>query len=180
MLLSAGVTLVPLLATVIISFSEPGAWQEVLTDAGAHLLRSELGGVSIIGGLFPRLLPAQRGAMDLDALAAALRPEFTPDKPATALVWMETTHNDAGAAVLPLHHMQAVGEAARRRGVPTHVDGARFLNAAVALGANPADLAATLYTALGIDPERKFLSPDGRPIRLVENGTPPRELVGGL
>ncbi|WP_406673645.1 ABC transporter permease subunit [Nonomuraea sp. N2-4H] len=34
-LLSAGVTLVPLLATVIISFSEPGAWQEVLTDAGA-------------------------------------------------------------------------------------------------------------------------------------------------
>jgi uncharacterized protein (DUF1501 family) len=41
----------------------------------------------------------------------------------------------------------------------------------------PADLAATLYLALGIDPETKFISPDGRPIRLVDNGNPPRELL---
>jgi hypothetical protein len=44
----------------------------------------------------------------------------------------------------------------------------------------PADIAATLYLALGIDPELKFESPDGRPIRLVDNGKPPRELLGGL
>jgi hypothetical protein len=40
----------------------------------------------------------------------------------------------------------------------------------------PADLAATLYTALGIDPNYQFETPDGRPIRLVENGKMPREL----
>jgi len=34
--------------------------------------------------------------------------------------------------------------------------------------------------ALGIDPEMKFDSPDGRPLRLVDNGKPPRELVAGL
>ncbi len=34
----------------------------------------------------------------------------------------------------------------------------------------PADLAATLYTALGIDPNHQFETPDGRPVRLVENG----------
>jgi hypothetical protein len=44
----------------------------------------------------------------------------------------------------------------------------------------PADLAATLYLALGIDPEHKFDSPDGRPIRIVDNGKPPRELIGGF
>jgi hypothetical protein len=44
----------------------------------------------------------------------------------------------------------------------------------------PADLAATLYLALGIDPELKFESPDGRPIRLVDGGKPPRELIAGL
>jgi hypothetical protein len=44
----------------------------------------------------------------------------------------------------------------------------------------PADLAATLYLALGIDPETRFLSPDGRPIRLVDYGKPPRELVANL
>jgi hypothetical protein len=40
----------------------------------------------------------------------------------------------------------------------------------------PADLAATLYTALGIDPNHQFETPDGRPIRLVDNGKVPREL----
>lgn len=116
---------------------------EVLIDGGAHLLRSELGGVSMLGGLFPRILPARRGAMDLDALRAALLPDFQPAKLPSALVWMETTHNDAGGAVLPLAHMHAVGAAARAVGVPTHIDGARFFNAAAALGASPAALAAT-------------------------------------
>jgi hypothetical protein len=41
----------------------------------------------------------------------------------------------------------------------------------------PADLAAVLYLKLGIDPEHKFQAPDGRPIRLVDNPQPPRELL---
>jgi hypothetical protein len=41
----------------------------------------------------------------------------------------------------------------------------------------PADLAAALYLALGIDPDRHFESPDGRPIRLVTDGRAPAELV---
>jgi hypothetical protein len=40
----------------------------------------------------------------------------------------------------------------------------------------PADLAATIYTRLGIDPAFQFLTPDGRPIRLVDNGKVPPEL----
>ena len=40
----------------------------------------------------------------------------------------------------------------------------------------PADLAATLYTALGIDPNYQFETPDGRPIRLVDDGKVPPEL----
>lgn len=44
----------------------------------------------------------------------------------------------------------------------------------------PADLAATLYSALGIDPEQKFEAPDGRPIRLVDYGRPLKELVTTL
>src|SRR5262249_60732074 len=41
----------------------------------------------------------------------------------------------------------------------------------------PADLAAVIYRKLGIDPERKFEAPDGRPIRLVDGAQPPPELV---
>ena len=42
----------------------------------------------------------------------------------------------------------------------------------------PSDLAATLYSALGIDPNYQFETPDGRPIRLVDGGRPLPELVG--
>ena len=41
----------------------------------------------------------------------------------------------------------------------------------------PADLAATIYTALGIDPTSQFETPDGQPIRLVDKGTAIREVL---
>ena len=41
----------------------------------------------------------------------------------------------------------------------------------------PNDLASVLYHKLGIDPETKFDAPDGRPIRIVEEYNPPRELI---
>ncbi len=41
----------------------------------------------------------------------------------------------------------------------------------------PADLAATVYTALGIDPNYQFDTPDGRPVRLVDGGKVLPELL---
>jgi hypothetical protein len=41
----------------------------------------------------------------------------------------------------------------------------------------PADLASVLFQRLGIDPEMKFEAPDGRPIRLVDLASPPKELL---
>ena len=42
----------------------------------------------------------------------------------------------------------------------------------------PADLAATIYSKLGIDPARQFETPDGQPIRLVDKGEAIREVMG--
>jgi uncharacterized protein (DUF1501 family) len=41
----------------------------------------------------------------------------------------------------------------------------------------PADLAATIYTALGIDLNVRFETPDGQPIRLVDKGQALPELL---
>jgi hypothetical protein len=41
----------------------------------------------------------------------------------------------------------------------------------------PADLAATIFTVLGIDPNRQFQTPDGQPIRLVDKGQAIREIL---
>ena len=40
------------------------------------------------------------------------------------------------------------------------------------------DLLATIYTALGLDPGREFTTPDGRPVRRLDGGSPMRELLG--
>jgi len=105
---------------------------EVLLEAGAHILNSELGGITSLAGAFYRPIPGTRGAMDLEKLTETIR-KPTRQNFGTALVCMETTHNRAGGAVLALEHMRAVHDLAHEHGVPVHVDGARIFNAAAAL-----------------------------------------------
>jgi threonine aldolase len=113
---------------------------EVLLESGSHILNSELGGITALASAFYKGLPGRRGAMDLDELREAMRLP-TRQNFGTALVCMETTHNRAGGAVLPLAHMKAVHELARERAVPVHLDGARIFNAATALGVEAREIA---------------------------------------
>ena len=105
---------------------------EVLLEAGSHILNSELGGITAVAGAFYRAIPGRRGAMDIDALTEGMR-SATRQNFGTALVCMETTHNRAGGAVLPIAHMRAVHGLAAKREIPVHIDGARVFNAAAAL-----------------------------------------------
>lgn len=106
---------------------------EILLEAGAHIVNSELGGITAVAGGFYKSIPGVRGAMDIERLTDAMR---TPTRQSlgTALVCMETTHNKAGGTVLPLEHMKTVYSVAHARGVAVHTDGARIFNAAAALG----------------------------------------------
>ena len=113
---------------------------EVLLESGSHIINSELGGITAVAGAFYRGIPGKRGAMDLTRLAAALRPA-TRQNFGTTLVCMETSHNRAGGAVLPLEHMRAVYQLASSLAVPVHTDGARLFNAAVALGTDARSIA---------------------------------------
>ncbi|MBN8944196.1 MAG: aminotransferase class I/II-fold pyridoxal phosphate-dependent enzyme [Rhizobiales bacterium] len=114
---------------------------QVLVDAGAHLLTSEMGGLVAIAGIVPQVMPSRLGRMDEAAVATALTAGHAPGRLAPGLVWLETSHNDAGGLVLPLDHVARLGALARRHGVPLHIDGARLFNAAVALGVPAATLA---------------------------------------
>ena len=113
---------------------------EVLLEQTSHILNAELGGIASLSGAFHKGIPGTRGAMELDVLREKIRP-MTRNNFGTALVCMETTHNAAGGAVLPLTHMQAVHALAREHGVPVHTDGARLFNAAMALGVGASDIA---------------------------------------
>jgi threonine aldolase len=50
------------------------------------------------------------------------------------LLCVENTHNGGGGKIWSLDQIQAVTDVARERGVSTHLDGARLLNATVASG----------------------------------------------
>jgi threonine aldolase len=113
---------------------------EVLLEAGAHILNSELGGITAIAGAFYKAIPGQRGAMDLERLGDSIRPS-TRQNFGTALICMESSHNRAGGAVLPLTHMRTVHALAKEYGIPVHTDGARIFNAATALGVEPSAIA---------------------------------------
>jgi hypothetical protein len=65
------------------------------------------------------------------------------------------------------------------------VRGGQVIGASDPVGESPADrpmtpndLARTLYTALGIDPDREFTTPDGRPVRINQGGVVVEELLG--
>ena len=113
----------------------------VLADGEAHLLNSEIGSVVAIAGLVPKVVASKRGAMDVDALDDAIRTSRASGLPGPALIWMETTHNGAGGAVLPLAHMEQVHRLGLANGLPVHIDGARLFNAAVALGVEASRIA---------------------------------------
>jgi len=111
--------------------------EQVVLESSAHMYTSERGAATFTG-LFYQGVSGADGAMDLNRLEDAL--EAGGHKLKTSLVAMETSHNNAGGAVLPLDHMQAVYGMARAAGVSVHLDGARLFNAAVALGVPPADI----------------------------------------
>jgi threonine aldolase len=124
----------------LITHTSRGA--EILLERTAHIISYENSGLSLLGGLFYRPISGTRGAMDLTALEFAFESGLASKKLAPALVCMETTHNTAGGAVLPLEHMAAVARIAKQNGAKVHLDGARIFNAAVALGVTADKIAA--------------------------------------
>lgn len=105
---------------------------EVLCDAGSHILHYESGAVAALWGVQAQPLPGERGLLSPEQVTAALRPSDI-HSPRSRLLWLENTHGRTGGTVWPVERFRAVVEAGREAGLAVHVDGARLFNAAVAL-----------------------------------------------
>jgi len=115
----------------------------VLAEATSHIYQAERGAAALTGAFY-QPVTGTGGAMDLDLLHDALQPAAA--KLRAGLVCLETSHNNAGGAVPPLAHMRAAYAMAQAVGAAVHLDGARLMNAAVALGVPPAEIAACTDT----------------------------------
>ena len=123
----------------IATHCRPG--DEILAHEDAHIQSSEAGGPGAISGVLIRGLPGERGIFDAAALEAAIRPISRYSPPQT-LVEVEQTANKGGGACWTVEGLNAVSAVARRHGMAVHMDGARLMNAAVALGVPAPELTA--------------------------------------
>jgi threonine aldolase len=154
---------------------------EVLIECTAHMLNTELGGMSAVAGVFYKAIDGHRGAMNEEKLAEAIRP-MTRNNFGTSLICLENSHNNAGGAVLPLAHMARVHALARGHGVPVHTDGARLFNAATALGVSAAEVAQHT-DSVSFCVSKGLSAPIGSllcgPRAFIERARPFRRMVGG-
>src|SRR3954451_881763 len=118
--------------------ARPG--DELYAEATSHVLIAELGGPALHSGLMARPLDHPDGIFTPDDLRAAIRPSIGPHVPRPRVVVVENTHNSSGGRVWTLAQVEAITAAARELELRTHLDGARILNAATAVGVAAAGL----------------------------------------
>jgi threonine aldolase len=123
----------------IATHCRPG--DEVLAHDDAHIQSSEAGGPGAITGVMIRGLPGERGQFTAETLEEAIRP-ISRYAPRQSLVEVEQTANRGGGACWSVEALRAVSDTAHRHGLAVHMDGARVMNAAVALGVAASEITA--------------------------------------
>jgi threonine aldolase len=104
---------------------------ELLCDADAHVVTYESAAAAVYGGISSRTWPACGADIDVDAVAAMIRPDGYHAVPTRAIA-VEQTHNRGGGAVAALATLHRLRAAADTAGVALHCDGARIWNAHIA------------------------------------------------
>jgi len=110
---------------------------EYLVGQEAHTYRFEAGGGAVLGSIQPQPLANRPdGTLDLTEVEAAIK----PDDPHFARTRLLALENTIGGKAVSRSYLEAALSLATRRGLATHLDGARIFNAAVKLQTDAKDL----------------------------------------
>jgi len=110
---------------------------EVILETDSHIYYYEVGGMSAVAGVIPRLIGGNKGVLDPQDVKRALRKENI-HYPETTLICLENTHNRASGTITPPRVTEEICQLAHQRNIAVHLDGARIFNAAIALDIQPA------------------------------------------
>jgi threonine aldolase len=117
--------------------------EEVIVGQEAHTYRYEAGGMAVLGSIQPQPLQNRPdGTLDLAEVEAAIKPNDSH----FAMTKLLALENTIGGKVLPRDYLADAVALARRRGLSTHLDGARVFNAAVKLGTSVETLSTGIDT----------------------------------
>ena len=160
--------------------SRPG--DVLLAERTSHVVIYEYGGPAVHAGLMVHGLSGRSGRVTAEELRTAVPERTKTADQAPTLVSLENTHNSAGGRVWSLSELSETVSTARELGLAVHLDGARLLNAAVALGCAPSEIAAcadtvTLCLSKGLGCPLGALLATSAP--LVERARVEKHLFGG-
>jgi threonine aldolase len=152
---------------------------EAIVGQMAHAYRYEAGGAAVLGSIQPQPLPQQPdGTLALADIEAAIKPD-DEHFARTKLLCLENTWN---GKVLPLRYIEEATALARRRGLATHLDGARLFNAVVASG-TPVGGIARHFDTVSVCFSKGLGAPVGSalcgPRPLIERARRMRKMLGG-
>ncbi|MSQ19601.1 MAG: low-specificity L-threonine aldolase [Betaproteobacteria bacterium] len=117
--------------------SHCGRGDEYLVGQEAHTYRYEAGGGAVLGSIQPQPITNQPdGSIALADIEAAIK----PDDAHFARTRLLALENTIGGRVVSRAYLDAAIDLANRRGLATHLDGARLFNAATKLGIAPKDV----------------------------------------
>jgi len=120
-----------------------GRGQEAIAGFWSHVVQDEAASHAVVvGASVWQIRERPDGTLDPDLVRQGFRDASDPHQPITGLVILENTHAHSMGQPLSPAYVAEIAGIAHEHGVPLHVDGARFWNAAVALGVSGVELAA--------------------------------------
>ena len=121
-------------SNLVAIMSHCGRGDEYIVGQMAHTYRWEGGGAAVLGSVQPQPLDHQPdGTLALKDIEAAIK----PDDSHFARSRLLALENTLGGKLLPMTYLAEATALVRKRGLATHLDGARLFNAAVAMGGDP-------------------------------------------
>lgn len=153
--------------------------EEYIVGQMAHTYRWEGGGAAVLGSIQPQPLPQQAdGSIRLEDIEANIK----PDDAHFAKTRLLALENTWGGNILPLGYVEQATALARKKGLATHLDGARLFNAAV--GSNtPVGQIAQHFDSVSVCFSKGLGTPAGSALvgskELIARAHRTRKMLGG-
>ncbi|MBE0478047.1 low-specificity L-threonine aldolase [Candidatus Aerophobetes bacterium] len=116
--------------------SRPG--DEVIVEKSSHIFNNETAAAAALAGVQLHPLVGTRGILYPEQIEKAIR-DSDYHHPLSRLICLENTHNRGGGSIYPLEIVKEIWKVAKKYNLLVHMDGARLLNATVALGIIPVE-----------------------------------------
>jgi threonine aldolase len=152
---------------------------EYIVGQEAHTYRFEAGGGAVLGSIQPQPLANRAdGTLDLAEVEAAIK----PDDPHFARTRLLALENTISGRTISRGYLEEALALAKRRGLATHLDGARLFNAAVGLKVKAEDLCRGFDT-VSVCLSKGLGAPAGTLLMgkkdLIEEARRARKILGG-